>query len=139
MKEGTAPLTQVTQSGAPPPPRAPAFKPNETFLECRHKPFPWFTVGSTSVSAEDKEAISDYLNSGGDFKDVATPVIYIKRLFDHETLKVFMPSLTEAIGQNKPHCTCTIVECICDVVMSRVPLRARWTKVLNRIKTNNAM
>ena len=50
-----------------------------------------------------------------------------------------MPSLTEAIGQNKPHCTRTIVECICDVVMSRVPLRARWTGVLNHIKTNNAM
>ena len=82
-----------------------------------------------SVSAEDKEAISDYLNSGGDFKDVTTPVIYIKRLFDHETLKVFMPSLTEAIGQEKPHCTCTIFNCICDVVMSRVPRRARLTRV----------
>merc|ERR1712115_618396 len=122
---------------APPPPRANTYKPNKMFLEGRHKPFPWFTVGSTSVSAEDKEAISDYLNSGGNFKDVATLVIYIKRLFDHETLKVFMPSLTEAVGQDKPHCTCTIVECICDVVMSRVPRRARLTRVLNRIKSNN--
>ena len=116
MKEGSAPSTQTTHSGAPPPPRAHTYKPNETFLEGRHKPFPWFTVGSTSVSVEDKEAISNYLNSGGDFKDVTTPVIYIKRLFDHETLKVFMPSLTEAIGQDKPHYTHTIVECICDVV-----------------------
>ena len=70
---------------------------------------------------------------------MATPVIYIKRLFDHETLKVFMPSLTEAVGQDKPHCTRTIVECICDVVMSRVPRRARLTRVLNRIKSNNCM
>merc|ERR1712120_58040 len=86
-----------------------------------------------------KDAISDYLNSGGDFSNVAVPVIYIKRLFDNETLKIFLPSLNEAVGQGKPHCTRTIVDCICDVVMSRVPRRARLTKVLNRIKSNNCM
>merc|ERR1712115_303256 len=122
-----------------PPPRTNTYKPNETFIEGRSKIFPWFTVGSTSVPAEEKEAISDYLNSGGDFNNVTTPVIYIKILLDNKTLKVFLPSLNEAVGQGKPHCTRMIVDCICDVVMSRVPRRARLTKVLNRIKSNNFM
>ena len=81
----------------------------------------------------------DYLNSGGEFKDVTILVIYIKHLMDHETLKIFMPSLTKAIGEDQPHTTRTIVDSLCNVVMSRVPKRARLTKVLQRIKTNNVM
>ena len=72
-------------------------------------------------------------------KDVAVLVIYIKRLMDHKTLKIFMPALTKAIGEGKPHSTCTIVDTLCDVVLSRMPKRARLTKVLQRIKTNNVM
>ena len=97
--------------------------------------FPWFTVTSTSVSAEDQESITDYLNSGGHFTDVAIPVIYIKRLIDNETLKIFMPALTKAIGDNQPHTTHTIVDTFRAVVMGRVPQRARLTKVLNCIRT----
>ena len=33
----------------------------------------------------------------------------------------------------------TIVDTLCDVVLSRMPKRARLTKVLQRIKTNNVM
>ena len=75
-------------------------------------------MGSTSVPAEEKDAISDYLNSGGEFSKVSVPVIYIKRLFDNKTLKIFLPSLDEAINQGKRHCTKTIVDCIIDVFMS---------------------
>ena len=57
----------------------------------------------------------------------------------HETLKIFMPALTKAIGEDQPHTTRIIVDCLCDVVISRVLKRARVTKVLNRIKTNNVM
>ena len=98
LREGSAPTTQATNPAVPPPPRTNTYKPNETFIEGRRKSFPWFTVGSTSVPAEEKEAISDYLNSGGDFNNVAVPVIYIKRLFDNETLKIFLPSLNEVVG-----------------------------------------
>ena len=58
---------------------------------------------------------------------------------DKETLKIFMPTLTKAIGENRPHSTCTIVDTLCAVVMGRVPKRARLTKVLNHIRTNNMM
>merc|ERR1712120_128757 len=86
------------------------------------------------------DAISDYLNSGGDFNNVSTPTIYIKKLFDAETLKVFLPLLHDAINNQKrdPN-TKTIVECIVEVVMSRVPRRARLATVLNRVKTSNCM
>merc|ERR1712101_20434 len=55
-------------------------------------------------------------------------------------LKVFLPLLDDAVNnQDRRHCTKTIVDCIIDVVMSRVPRRARLTKVLNRIKASNCM
>merc|ERR1712237_238727 len=117
MREGPGPTSQAMNPSAPPPPRSSTYKPNETFIEGRRKSFPWYTVGSTSVPAEEKDAISDYLNSGGDFSNVSILVIYIKRLFDNETLKIFLPSLDEAINQGKRHCTNMIVDCIIDVVI----------------------
>ena len=54
-------------------------------------------------------------------------------------LKIMMPALTKAIGEDQPHTTHNIVDTLCNVVMSRVLKRARLTKVLNRIKTNNVM
>ena len=109
IREGPGPTSQAMNPSAPPPPRSSTYKPNETFIEGRRKSFPWYTVGSTSVPAEEKDAIRDYLNSGRDFSNVSVPVIYIKRLFDNETLKIFLPSLDEAINQGKRHCTKTIV------------------------------
>merc|ERR1711989_203169 len=65
---------------------------------------------------------TDYLNSGGDFNNVSTPTIYIKKLFDAETLKSYIPLLHDAVNNQKrdPN-TKTIVECIVEVVMSRLP------------------
>ena len=100
---------------------------------------PWYTVASTSVSAEDQECITNYINSGRHFNDVAIPVIYIKRLMDNETLKIFMLALTKAIGENALHTTRTIVDTLSAVVMGEVPKKARLTKVLNHIRTNNVM
>ena len=81
-------------------------------------------MASTCVSAEDSETITDYINSGGNFSYIAIPVIYIKCLMDHKTLKVFMPALTKAIGEGKSHCTCTIVDTISDMVLTCIPKRA---------------
>ena len=53
---------------------------------------PWYTVSSTSVSTEDAEIITDYINSGSGFTDMATPLIYIERLLDVETLKLYVPA-----------------------------------------------
>ena len=101
---------------------------------------PWFTVSSTSVSAEDGESIKDYILSGGSFNNVAIPVIFIKRLLDIETLKLFTPALTKAIEVDKaPHSVCIIVDTLRAVVIGRVPKRARLTRFLNRIRTNNVM
>ena len=108
-------------------------------MEGRKKAMPWYTVTSTSVSAEDQESITDYINSGGHFNDVAVPVIYIKRLMDAETLKLFMPAFTKSIGENAPHTTHTIVDTLHAGVMGRVPKRACLTKVLNCIRTNNVI
>ena len=58
---------------------------------------------------------------------------------DHETLRAFMPALTKAIGEGKSHCTCTIVDTLSDVVLTRMPKRARLTRLLQRIKTINIM
>ena len=124
LREGSTPSTQAT-STAPPPPCSQTYKPLEAFIEGWKKPFPWFTVTSTSVSADDRDCITDYLNSGGVFNDVPIPVIYIKRLMDHEMLKIFLPALTKAIAEEQPHTTRNIVDCLSDVVMSRVPKGAQ--------------
>ena len=82
---------------------------------------PWFTVLSTSVSAEDAESINDYILSRGSFNDVAIPTMFIKRLMDVKTLKLFMPALTKAIEVDKaPHYARTIVDTLRAVVMGRV-------------------
>ena len=86
---------------------------------------PWYTVSSTSVSAEDADSTTDYINSGGGFTDVATPLIYIKRLLDVETLKLYVPALTKAIEEKAPHSAHTMVDTLHAVVMGRVPKRAR--------------
>ena len=70
---------------------------------------------------------------------MATPLIYIKRLLDVETLKLYVPALTKAIEEKAPHSARTMVDTLHAVVMGRVPKRARLTKVLNRIRTQNVM
>ena len=97
MREGQGPSQQAPNPSAPPPQRVSTFKPNETFLECQKKSFPWYSVGSTSVPSEERDAISDYINSGGAFNHVSVPTIYIKRLFCAETLKAFLPLLDDAV------------------------------------------
>ena len=101
---------------------------------------PWFTVSSTSVSAEDAESIKDYILSGGSFNDVAIPVMFIKCLLDVETLKLFTPPLTKVIEENKAlHSACMIMDTLRAVVMGRVPKRAQLTRVLNWIRKSNVM
>ena len=92
LRKGSAPASQATNPSAPPPPRTSTYKPNETFIEGRRKSFPWYTVGSTSVPAEEKDAISDYLNSGGDFTNVSIPVIYINVFLTMKHLKSSYPA-----------------------------------------------
>ena len=60
-------------------------------------PFPGNKIQSTGIPAEEYDCITNYLNSGGQFTDVSTPVIFIKRLMDHETLRAFLPALDKAI------------------------------------------
>ena len=108
-------------------------------MESRKKVIPWYRVLSTSVSAEDAESITNYINSGGSFNDIATPLIYIKRLLDVEILKLYVPALTKAIEEKAPHSARTMEDTLRAVVMGRVPKRARLTKVLNRIRTQNVM
>ena len=79
MREGQGPSQGAPNPSAHPPQRVNTFKPNESFLECRKKPFPWYSVGSTSVPSEERDAIADYINSGGAFNHVSVPTIYIKR------------------------------------------------------------
>ena len=51
--------------------------------------------------------------------------MFIKRLMDVETLKLFTPALTKEIEVDKaPHSARTIVDTLRAVVMGRVPKRA---------------
>ena len=80
LREGSTPSTVAGPAAAPLPTRPHTYKPVEAFLEGRKKPFPWYTVASTGIPAEEYDCIMDYINSGGPFSDVSRPVIYIKRL-----------------------------------------------------------
>ena len=53
---------------APTSHRAPNFKPNEEFLGS--KLFPWWRISDTVAKAEDIDAVSDYLMSGGTFTEI---------------------------------------------------------------------
>ena len=67
------------------------------------------------------------------------PVIYIKRLMDHETLRAFMPALDKAIGEGKTHGTRTIIDTLSNVILTRMPKRGRLTRLFQKNKTVNAM
>ena len=58
---------------------------------------------------------------------------------DHETLRAFMPALDKAIGEGKTHCTRTIVDTLSNVILTRMPKRARLTTLFQRNKSINAM
>ena len=62
------------------------------------------------------------------------PVIYIKRLMDHETLRAFMPALDKAIEEGKTHCTRTIVDTLSNVILTRMPKRAALPSNSRKIK-----
>ena len=68
-----------------------------------------------------------------------TPVIFIKRLMDHETLRAFLPALDKAIEGGMTHCTRTIVDTLNNVIVARMPKRGRLTKFFQKNKTVNAM
>ena len=53
LREGYASSTMPGQSAAPPPTRSHTYKPVEAFLEGRKKPFPWYTIQSTGILAEE--------------------------------------------------------------------------------------
>ena len=53
LREGSIPSTQSGPTAAPPPTRPQTYKPVEVFLEGRKKPFPWFTITSTGIPAEE--------------------------------------------------------------------------------------
>merc|ERR1712240_579859 len=76
LREGSVPSTQAGPTFAPPPTHPQTYKPVEASLEGRKKPFPWFTITSTCVPAEEYDCITDYINSGGPFLDLAIPVDY---------------------------------------------------------------
>ena len=91
------------------------------------------------IPAEEQECITNYLNRGGSFSNVQTPVIFIKRLLDHKTLRAFLPALDKAIKGGMTHCTRTIVETLNNVLVGRMPKRGRLTKFFQKNKTVNAM
>ena len=110
LRQGKGPSAQPPTIEAPSAPRLPQYKPNESFLDSRKKAMPWYTLASTSVSAEDTESITDYINSGGISNDLRVVTMYIMKLMDVETLKLFTPALTIAIEERAPHYARTIVE-----------------------------
>ena len=121
------------QSAAPPPARPHTYKPGKAILEGRKKLFPRYAISITGNPAEEYECITDYLNSGGQFSDVSGPVIFIKRLMDHKTLRVFLPALDKAIEEGKTHCTRTIVDTLNTVIVTRMPKRGCLTKLFQKI------
>ena len=60
------------------------------------KAVPWYHVSDTSIPLEDLAAITDYLTLGGTFTDVATPIMFIKKLLSSENYKLFCVAITKA-------------------------------------------
>ena len=108
-------------------------------MEGRKKSYPWFTIQSTGVSFEEQGVLTDYIESGGFFSDVQTPVKFIKRLLNYETLKTFLPALDKAIKGGAPHSAKTIVDTLNTVLVNRMPKRGRLTRFFQKNKSVNQM
>ena len=139
LRQGQTPLPPAEQPGTQPVARTQVYKPNEAFLEGRHKKYPWYTVQSTGISCEEQAVLIDYIDSGGNFSDMKVPVKYVKRLLDYETLRMFLPALDAAVEKGAEHTSQTIVSTLNTLLVNRMPARGRLTRFFQRNKLINQM
>ena len=86
-------------ASAPTSQKLPQYKPVEVFLSS--KTFPWWKISDTVARAEDLEALSDYLYSGGLFNDIEQPIMYMKKILDKDSLISFRAALNLRINRDK--------------------------------------
>ena len=96
------------------------------------KSFPWYKVTETCIRSEDAEAVSDYLLSGGLFTDIEVPRMYLKKLFDHDSLIMFDSALQAELARGSPHSIETLVDTLRNMILSQIPRRARLIKMMER-------
>ena len=83
---------------------------------------------ATSVKTEDAEAIKDYLMSGGPFSDIMVPQMYIKKLFDADSLLMFDIALETELAKGAPHKVKILMDTLRKMVLNQIPRKARLTK-----------
>ena len=97
LRAGTASASATTS--APTSHKVSNLKSVEVFLGS--EPFPWWKISDTVVRAEDIDAVSDYLYSGGMFNDIEQPIMYMKKLLCKDTLINFRAALDLRINRDK--------------------------------------
>ena len=93
----------------------------------------------TCVKSENAEAIQDYLMSGGPFSYKMVPRMYLKKLFDQDSLIMFDIVLQTDLTNKAPHSVKTLVETVRNMVLSRTPHTARLTNMIERTQKINQM
>ena len=97
------PASVASTASVPTTSHPPAYKPNESFLENRSKSCPWFWVTEKCVKSEDAEAMQDYLMRGRPFLDIMVPKMYLKKLFDQDSLIMFDTALQTKLINSALH------------------------------------
>ena len=115
-----------------------AFEPNEACLERGgSKSFPWYKVTETSIRSEDVEVIYDNLLSRGPFTDIQVLRMYLKKLFDQDSLITFDTALNANLAVGQPPAIKTLVNTLKEMILSRIRRRARLIKMMERIAKIN--
>ena len=132
LKSGTGGPSGAAASQTSTSSKTGQYKPQDTFLGS--KKFPWWRPGDTTAAPDDLEKLSDYLFSGGTFTDIEQPVMYLKKVFDKETMISYRTALNKHITakEAKDLTIDLLINTIREVIQSRIPRRSRLTQMLER-------
>ena len=108
-------------------------------MERGGRSFPWYKISETTAKSEDIEAISDYLLSGGQFIDIQVPIMYLKKLFDTDSLILYNAAVIAKLTAGVPPQIKTLVDALREILLGRIPRRARLINMIDRPMKINQM
>lgn len=104
------------------------------------KSFPWWKTSDTVARADDLEALSDYLYSGGQFTDIEQPILYLKHVLCKDILISFRATLNARINQDKSDpIVKLLIETLKDMILSHIPRWAHLIQMIDRAITVGRM
>ena len=116
-----------------PLPNKNTYKHVESFTDNRWKSFLLFPSNNWIISPFDIDALSDYLNSGGQYSDIQIPRMYLLKLTCIDILKQFDRLLEEKIRDRSTPDIKLLLQTLKIVILRMVPRQAHRSTQLDKV------